>query len=190
MGGLASVLWCATCNLTPTPRARHCTFCNKCVEVFDHHCIWVNTCIGRKNHRRFYAYIVAQLTLVIYALHHIIRDAKLGHRRFWGATQTYTTLLLVFLVVSCLFLAGLAIFHAFLIFTNQTTFEITRYSRSKGPLGTLSAHRGVRRTYNKGCLRNIFLFATDSDDFFYAPGSGEDCLLDHPVCHNQWYSFC
>jgi hypothetical protein len=74
------VLWCATCNLTPNPRARHCSYCGKCVEVYDHHCVWLNTCVGRKNHRRFYAYIAAQLLLVGYAIHCIIRDAKLHHR--------------------------------------------------------------------------------------------------------------
>ena len=181
------MLWCAACNLTPTARARHCTLCNKCVEVYDHHCVWVNTCVGRKNHRRFFAYLALQLALVVYAMHCIIRDARLHQRRFWTGAQTLTAATLLLLAGFLVFLAGLAAFHAFLIVSNQTTFELSRYGmRGKGGL----SGRSTRRTYSKGCLRNIWLFAANSDDFYYAPGTGEDCLMDSAVCNNAMYSCC
>ncbi len=53
-----------------------------------------------------------------------------------------------------------------------------------------SSYRGARRSYNKGLLRNCWLFLMDSDDFYYTSGTGEDCLMDHPVCNNHCYSCC
>jgi len=44
---------CPDCLVIRTPRSRHCSTCNQCVERFDHHCPWINNCIGVKNHMYF-----------------------------------------------------------------------------------------------------------------------------------------
>ena len=56
---------CPDCEIVRTPRSRHCSICNKCVERFDHHCPWTDNCVGINNHSYFMVFITAlQITLV------------------------------------------------------------------------------------------------------------------------------
>ena len=49
---------CPDCEVIRTPRCRHCSLCNACVDRYDHHCPWVNNCIGKGNFAYFYTFIV------------------------------------------------------------------------------------------------------------------------------------
>lgn len=51
---------CPDCEVIRTPRCRHCTLCQTCVDRFDHHCPWVNNCIGRGNFAYFYIFVLTQ----------------------------------------------------------------------------------------------------------------------------------
>lgn len=39
---LDPTMLCPECEVIRTPRSRHCSICNRCVERFDHHCPWIN----------------------------------------------------------------------------------------------------------------------------------------------------
>ena len=61
---------CHLCNISiSSQRTKHCSVCNKCVDVFDHHCKWLNQCIGERNYSWF-VYSVA--TAIIMSLSFIV----------------------------------------------------------------------------------------------------------------------
>ena len=53
---------CHLCNITiSSQRTKHCSTCNKCVDVFDHHCKWLNQCIGKRNYKWFMGSVVTAI---------------------------------------------------------------------------------------------------------------------------------
>ena len=55
---------CHLCNITiSSQRTKHCSTCNKCVDVFDHHCKWLNQCIGKRNYKWFMGSVVTAIIM-------------------------------------------------------------------------------------------------------------------------------
>ena len=50
---------CPRCETIRTPRSRHCSTCNQCVERYDHHCPWINNCVGQQNHGIFMLFLTS-----------------------------------------------------------------------------------------------------------------------------------
>lgn len=66
---------CHLCNISiSSQRTKHCSVCNKCVDVFDHHCKWLNQCIGERNYSWF---VFSVATAIIMALSFIVMSLTL-----------------------------------------------------------------------------------------------------------------
>lgn len=86
--------FCKICNIWRPSRARHCKYCDNCVDIFDHHCPvsmficviipkatplrslistyscmqWTGTCIGMRNYPQFFAFVSSVLMSSLFIL--------------------------------------------------------------------------------------------------------------------------
>lgn len=144
---------CSTCKLPRPARSKHCRICDRCVTRFDHHCGWMNNCIGEKNTRYFMAFLLWHFFLCLYGVVTLglILAGELKERKviyiltvYYGIEDSFYSLfphvvqwllgsyntqilLMVFLAVVSLLLAGFFGYHAQLCLTNTTTNETFKW---------------------------------------------------------------
>ncbi|PKU85044.1 probable protein S-acyltransferase 17 [Dendrobium catenatum] len=144
---------CPTCKIPKPARSKHCGICDRCVARFDHHCGWMNNCIGEKNARYFMAFLLWHALISLYGaiVLCLILAGQLKERKiililtvYYGIDKSFYSLfphvvqwllsahntqmlLIVFLTVVSLLLAGFCVYHAQLCLTNTTTNETFKW---------------------------------------------------------------
>ena len=152
-GKSVTVKWNDTCNLYQPPRAHHCSVNDDCIDKFDHHCPWVGTTIGRRNYRPFLGFVFGTAILCVFVIatcalqikikyDELPADAQSRNLKAMGKAPAAMIVLFVSFLGFC-FVGVLSCFHAYLVATNQTTYENFRdgYSWDENP-------------HNKGLIGN------------------------------------
>ncbi|GIX64510.1 DHHC zinc finger domain-containing protein [Babesia caballi] len=123
-GKFLRVKYCHTCNLYRPPRTVHCSVCDVCVHRFDHHCKWLGNCVGGNNYRPFYGFlVVTTVEAVLLLALSIARLVLVSHSTKEARSLAESSVLLGYIMLSGWFVAGLTVYHTYLVWVNKTTNE-------------------------------------------------------------------
>lgn len=146
----ASTRWCKICEGSKPPRAHHCRVCGRCVLKMDHHCPFTDNCVGLYNRREFLLFVVSGLLFWSFCLWCLFSSAIVVHRGSEAQTSTQRIRNAFHLATTVVVLGGaFALFHGYLILTNQTTIEFiaARQAKKNG--------KATSNVYDRGWQKNL-----------------------------------
>ena len=112
---------CKHCKIMELPlRSYHCPTCQRCIRTYDHHSKLIGNCIGENNHFAFILFLFSQSITFILGI--------LGSLKRYFIQPYFIKIIIILYASIFSFLVSIFsftfIFHLYLLFTNQTTYEI------------------------------------------------------------------
>lgn len=158
-----AIQWCEKCNIVQPLRTKHCRRCDRCVARYDHHCSLIGVCIGEKNLSLFIGFLFFQSTEILWAFFLCLNGVPFGsimkdQVAINIALCIGSMMLGVFFVISF----GMLCFHCYLLFTNQTTWEVMKGYK----ISYLKDFINDERTpFDQGLKMNILLLCCPGREF-------------------------
>uniref|UniRef100_A0A914YS68 Palmitoyltransferase n=1 Tax=Panagrolaimus superbus TaxID=310955 RepID=A0A914YS68_9BILA len=120
--------YCYQCSLIKPDRSHHCSSCGFCVVKFDHHCPWINKCVSYRNYKYFLLYLFYGTTFLVFelitSLEVLIRFGLSDNiMRDLDDFIPVAVSILIHIGFSYYPLGELLIYHARLVWDNETTCE-------------------------------------------------------------------
>ncbi|KAE8901439.1 hypothetical protein PF005_g11848 [Phytophthora fragariae] len=156
----ADLHFCNECHVFQPLRTKHCKDCARCTRQYDHHCDCVGTCVGENNRRLFVLYLLLQIlegavmidvTSLAFTERDDIND--------WFKTNALFIVLWFMLMCVLLIVVPLFCYQAYLISTNQTSWEHARRSS----ITYLHNLPDKRSPFDRGVLQNWWVFLSNGD---------------------------
>ena len=142
LGYIRKYKFCSTCSILRPSRSNHCSDCNNCVEKFDHHCPWIGNCVGKRNYKYFFFFLILINILIIFLviissvyIYNVIYEIISNNKNLpkneqkrkiisYALCEVTTFLyIIIYSIISLLFIFGLLFYHIKLITKNITTKE-------------------------------------------------------------------
>ncbi|RYY84795.1 DHHC zinc finger domain-containing protein, partial [archaeon] len=126
--------YCTVCGIFTHPRARHCKYCNNCVDVYDHHCPWTGTCIGKRNYGYFFFFVFSVFVACTYTLGvcvYLLLSSLCGVSSNYPVVRALAALVCM-IWVGCVWvlISALLVFHIYLCMHHVTTYEYFKRRKS------------------------------------------------------------
>ncbi|KAL5367217.1 DHHC family palmitoyl transferase [Cryptosporidium parvum] len=150
--------FCDYCRMYQPLRTKHCTSCERCIRTHDHHCPWLGVCIGEYNRCKFWWLSLVQFPECIWILYCIsicLFKADLNGSRL----TIFDICSMIFIAGNALFIAFLSlllvIYHLFLAYNNLTTWENLAWNK----ISYLKPFPDTQNSpFSKGHIYNMAIF--------------------------------
>jgi palmitoyltransferase len=124
--------YCNICECHVLENTKHCSSCNRCVQLFDHHCVWLNNCIGKKNYKTFFImlvilflYVLFHQSFCIYTMFLLVqRKNEIGEKAIESLLKFKIVCIINLVLNSCaiILVTKLLTFHVYISLRGLTTY--------------------------------------------------------------------